>query len=507
MGIDSRRIAKNTIFLYARMLLTMGVTLYTSRVVLEVLGADDYGLYFTIFSVIGMLSFLNGTLSGGTSRFITFELGKGNLEAQKSTFSTALYTHILLAILIIIIGETGGLYYAYNVLKVPETQRHAAVIVYQISVFTTILSIIQIPFSADIIAHERMNVYAYLGIYEAAAKLAVVYFLVNTPYVKIILYALLQAGVSISLFIFYICYCKYNFKEVNLAKRFDKAIFISMLGFSGWNLLANISNTLSRQGVIMLFNYFFSPIVVAAQAVSNQISTAAGQFINNIRTAVNPQIIKLYAEGEELQSQTLTLKSAEYFYYLLLLIGVPCIMVMPRLLSIWLKNVPEYAVPFAQLMVIQLILDNFNAAFYTPMMAANKMSKNAIWASILIGLQFFLTWLIFHLGFGPLWARYLAIISVSVLSFVIKPYILIKEINYPINKITKCLWDCAKISIPIIAINIFIYLAIPQTSLGYSILVAFFSFFSVLTCSYISVGPTIRQKVHKLVLNYFGKFK
>lgn len=485
----------------------MGVTLYTSRVVLEVLGVEDYGLFFTIFSVIGMLSFLNGTLSGGTSRFITFELGKGNLQNLKTTFSTTLYTHFFLVAIILLLGETIGLWYVRDILKVPEQQRHVAIIVYQISVFITILSILLVPFTAEIIAHERMNVYAFLGIFEAGAKLGIVYLLINTAYVKIILYAILQAIVSLVFFIFYVFYSKFNFKEITLRRRFSKEIFKAILGFSGWNLIAHITNTVMKQGVIMLFNFFFSPVVVAAQAISNQISNAAGQFINNIRTAVNPQIIKLYAEGNEEQSQKLTLKSAEYIYYLLLLIGVPCIMTMPRLLSIWLTEVPEYAVPFAQLMVLQLILDNFNSAFYTPMMAANKMSKNAIWGSSLIAIQFIATWLLFYLGLGPLWARYLAIISISILSFIIKPYLLRKEINYPLNKIIACLVNCGKITLPIIIINILIYISIPQTDLGYSIIVVFFSILSVLLCSYFGIDESMRKKMHHFLLNNISKFK
>lgn len=489
------------------MILVMGVSLYTSRVVLEVLGAEDYGLYFTIFSVIGMLSFLNGTLSGGTARFITFELGKGNEKNLISTFSTTFYTHLLLGTIIILIGETLGLWYAYDILKVPDHQRHAAIIVYQVSVFITVLSIAQVPFTAEIIAHERMNVYAYLGIYEAAVKLAVVYLLVNTTYVKIILYAFLQAGVAISLFIFYLWYCKRNFREVVLENRFNKSIFMAIMGFSGWNLLANITNTLSSQGVIMLFNYFFSPVVVAAQTISNQISQSASQFINSIRQAVNPQIIKLYAEENFEQSQNLTLKSTEYIYYLFLFIGLPCIMVMPRLLQIWLKNVPEYAVPFAQLMVLQLILDNFNSAFYIPMMAANKMSKNAILGSVLIGLQFLVTWLLFYLGLGPLWARYMSIFSICILSFIIKPYILRKDIHYPLDKLIRCFLNCGKITIPIVIINVLIYISIPQTEFGYSILVAFFSSLSVLCCSYFGIGGATRQKIHNIFLNYIDRLR
>lgn len=507
MPIDSRKIAKNTIFLYARMLLSMGVSLYTSRVVLKVLGEDDFGLFVTVYSVIGMLSFLTGTLSGGTSRFITFELGKGNLQDLKVTFSTALLTHIFLGVIIIIIGETIGLWYVYDVLKAPEGQRHAVIFLYQLSIVSTVISIIQIPFSADIIAHEKMSMYAYMGIFDVCIRLGIVYLLLNTSFNKLILYGWLLTGVSALVFIIYLIYCKLNFKEIVFKPLFSKTIFKSMLGFSGWNLLANITNTLGRQGVIMLFNYFFSPVVVTAQAISNQISNAASQFTNNIRQAVNPQIIKLYAEGSYEQSADLTLKSAEYIYYLLLMVGVPVILVMPKLLSLWLTEVPEYSVAFARLMVLQLILDNYNASFYVPLMAANKINKNAIIGSLLCGFQFIFTWLLFKFGLGPLWARYCAIFTISIFSFVIKPYLLYNEVKYPIIKILNCLKSFFKITIPVVIINIIIYIAIPQFNLGYSILVASFSILSVLCCSYFIVGENVRKKIHKLVKQRFSHIR
>lgn len=477
------------------MILIMGVTLYTSRVVLEVLGADDYGLYFTIFSVIGMLSFLNGTLSGGTSRFITFELGTGDEERLKTTFSTALSTHLMLSGIILLLGATVGLWYANDVLKVPDGQRSVALWVYLVSVISTIVSILQVPFIAEIIAHERMNVYAYLGIYEALAKLGVVFLLLHTSFVKIVFYAWLQLAVSGSVFLFYVLYNLNHFPEITFKNRFDKNIFKSMMSFSGWNIIANICNTLSQQGVIILFNFFFSPVVVAAQAISNQISQAAGNFVNNIRQAVNPQVIKLYADKQFKESQKLTLKSAEYIFYLLLLIGVPVIMVMPRLLSIWLTEVPEYSVAFARLMIIQLILDNFNSAFYTPMVAANKISKNAIWGSTLCGIQFVMTWLIFKIGGGPLWARYLAILTIIIFSFFIKPYILCKDINYPIKEMLCCIYQCLKAALPIALINAILYFTIPQKSLRDSVLILSLSVLSILSISYLLIGKSFRNKI------------
>ena len=483
MAIDSRRIAKNTIFLYVRLILVMGVQLYSSRVILDKLGATDYGLYYVVFGVIGLLSFLNGTLSSGTSRFITFELGKGNPERLKTTFSTTLISHVLLAGIILLLGETIGLWYAHNVMVVPEGRMGAAMIVYQISILSTIISILQVPFTSAIMAHEEMNVYAYLGIYEACAKLAVVFLIIRTTFDKLVYFATLQCIVVFTVFLFYVWYSKKRFQEVTFKRYFDKGIFKSILKFSGWNIIANLSNTLMSQGVIMLFNVFFAPVVVAAQAISNQISSALMQFVNNVRQAVSPQIIKLYADEQYKESQRLTFMSAEYIFDLLLLLGVPCIMVMPALLDLWLVDVPDYAVAFCQLIIAQNILDNFSAAFYTPMLAANKVAKNSIAAVFLCILQFVLLWFLFAHSFGPLWARYLAILSGLLFSFVVKPYILWKDIDYNLKDIYKCIWQCMKTLFIIVIVCVGIYVLIPQQSILQSFLVLVLSILTVIiTC-------------------------
>ena len=504
MAIDSKRIAKNTIFLYARLILVMGVQLYSSRVILDKLGATDYGLYYVVFGVIGLLSFLNGTLSSGTSRFITFELGKGDQTRLRTTFSTTLISHILLAGIILFLGETIGLWYAHNVMVVPEGRMGAAMIVYQISILSTIISILQVPFTSEIMAHEEMNVYAYIGIYEACAKLVVVFLIIHTSFDKLIYFATLQCVVVFTVFLFYVWYSKKHFQEVTFKRYFDKGIFKSILKFSGWNIIANLSNTLMSQGVIMLFNVFFAPVVVAAQAISNQISAALMQFVNNVRQAVNPQVIKLYADEQYKESQRLTFMSAEYIFDLLLLLGVPCIMVMPTLLDLWLVDVPDYAVAFAQLIIAQNILDNFSAAFYTPMLAANKVAKNSIAAVFLCILQFFLLWFLFAYGFGPLWARYLAMLSGIFFSFVVKPYILWKDIDYDIREIYKCIWRCLKIMSTVIVICIGIYFLFPQDSLLTCLWVLVLSIITVIIVAFFYMGRVRRKKILNVIKSKFN---
>ena len=504
MAIDSKRIAKNTIFLYVRLILVMGVQLYSSRVILDKLGATDYGLYYVVFGVIGLLSFLNGTLSSGTSRFITYELGKGDQTKLRKTFSTTLISHVLLAGIILILGETIGLWYAHNVMVVPEGRMDAAMIVYQISIFSTIISISQVPFTSEIMAHEEMNVYAYLGIYEAFAKLAVVFLIIHTSFDKLIYFATLQCIVVFTVFLFYVWYSKRHFQEVTFKRYFDKGTFKSILKFSGWNIIANLSNTLMSQGVIMLFNVFFAPMVVAAQAISNQISAALMQFVNNVRQAVNPQVIKLFADGQYKESQRLTFMSAEYIFDLLLLLGVPCIMVMPTLLDLWLVDVPDYAVAFAQLIIAQNILDNFSAAFYTPMLAANKVAKNSIAAVFLCILQFVLLWFLFANGFAPLWARYLAMLSGIFFSFIIKPYILWKDIDYDISEIYKCIWQCLKIMSTVIVVCIGIYFLLPQDSLFDCSLVIVLT---TLTVIGVALGYMDKAKRNSLMSSVLNRIK
>ena len=421
------------------MFIIMAVQLYTSRVVLDKLGADDYGLYNVVGGVVGLLSFLTGTLSIGTSRFITYELGAGDAKKLKSTFVTSFYTHLALSGIIVILLETIGLWFFYNHLVIPSDRLDAAFWVYQISILTTIVAITQVPYTSAIMAHEKMDIYAYLSIFEAVAKLFVIYLLAIAPYDKMLFYAILIAIVQIVLASFYRFFCVSKFQECRLNFSFDKSIFKKLMGFSGWNITANIAEVLKAQGVIVLINMFFQPAIVAAQAIGNQITNAMMQFINNIRTAVNPQIIKLYASGDYEGSKRLTLKSSLYVFDLLLLLGLPFILLMEPILNLWLKEVPPYTIVFAQCIVASQIIGNFSASFYIPMMAANKIKKNSIAAVIFSFSNFIILYLIFKLGGDVMWVQYVYIFNSALWSYFIKPYILYKDIDYKIAEMVNCI--------------------------------------------------------------------
>ena len=442
---NNKRIAKNTLFLYFRMILIMGVTLYTSRVILDKLGIEDYGLYQVVGSVVGMVSFLKGTLSAGTSRFITFELGVNNLDRLKRTFSTTFYTHVILGIIIVILMETGGLWFLYNKLQIPTERLTACFWVFQLSIITAFVATTQIPYSSAIMAHEKMGIYAYISIFEAFAKLGVCYLITMTTTDRLVIYAILIATVQFLVAMFYRVYCVRKFTECHITRVYDRLIFRNLIGFTGWNVMANLAETLKLQGVLVLINLFFSPVVVAAQAVANQVTNAMMQFVSNFRTAINPQIIKLYASGDKDESKKLTLRTTVYSFELMLILGLPAIIVMDWLMHIWLVEVPDYAVVFTQWIIIRQIIGVFSAAFYTPMMAANKLKLNSTFA-VFSGIgQFILLYILFRCGLGPMWIQYTGLIVTLLYSMGVKPYVLYKDIDYTIKELLLCYWNCLKV--------------------------------------------------------------
>lgn len=495
---DNKRIAKNTFFLYFRMLIIMAVTLYTSRVILDKLGTDDYALYNVVGGIVAMLSFLNGTLSNGTARFLTFELGRGNQQRLCVTFSTTFYIHLLLAAIIILIMETGGMWYVYNKLVVAPERFHAALIVFQLSLLTTFVSITQVPYTSIIMAHEDMGIYAYISIFEAFAKLLVVYLLSISSFDKLITYAILIAVVQIIVALSYRVFAIRKYQEAHIGRTFDRGMFKQILGYSGWNTIANLTEMLNLQGVIVLLNLFFQPVVVAAQAIGNQIAGQVMQFSNNFRSAINPQIIKLYASGAYEDSRRLTLRTTVYVFDLMLLIGLPLILLMKPILNLWLVDVPPYTVLFSQLIVVNRILATIGGCFYIPMMAAAKLKTNSV-ASIFLGIgQFVFLYVIFRLGADVMWVQYLPIFVVIIYVFVLKPYILYKEINYPFKEILQCFFDCFKVAFFSIAISFGLDSILGDSWMELGVLLIG-SVLSVAISSYLFLDKPAKQKLQTAI--------
>ena len=353
---NNKRIAKNTLLLYVRTLFIMLVTLYTSRVVLNTLGVSDYGIYNVVGGVVAMFGFINDSMSSATQRYITFALGKGDIADLRKIFSTALQIHVLIAALIVVLGETVGLWFMYTQMQIPADRMNAAFWVLQCSIVSSVVMIISVPYNADIIAHERMSAFAYISIIEAVLRLAIVYLLLAFSYDKLILYAFLTLAVQLLIRFCYSSYCNKHFPESKYRHVWDKFLFKEMTGFAGWGMFSSLSGILSGQGLNMLLNVFFGPVVNAARAVAVQVQNAILQFIGNFQMAINPQITKTYANGEMEDMHKLMFRSARFTFYLLFVVSLPVLFETNFILTVWLKTVPENTVIFLRIMICVSLL-------------------------------------------------------------------------------------------------------------------------------------------------------
>lgn len=371
---NNKRIAKNTLFMYFRMFFTMCVSLYTSRVVLAVLGFSDYGLYNVVGGVIAMFGFLNGAMSNMTSRFITYYLGQNNYERLSEVFSMAFFIHCGIASLIIILGESIGLWFFYHKMVIPEDRLIAALCIYQFSIASTVMMIISVPFTSDIIAHEKMSVYAYISIVDSVLKLIIVYFLAYAPFDKLIFYGLLLFGIHVLNFLFNLLYCRWHFVESKIHKVWNKNLLKEMSKFTGWSLFGNFSHVFYTQGLNLLLNMFCGPIVNAARGIAVQIEAAMTQFTSNIQTAINPQIIKSYSQDNIQRTKTLIFASSKYCFFLMLLLSLPVMLGADFILGVWLKEYPEHTVNFLRLTLMCVLLDTLVNPMYTANLATGKVA-------------------------------------------------------------------------------------------------------------------------------------
>lgn len=344
MSSSNKTIAKNTIMLYIRMILSMVISLYTSRVVLETLGVTDYGIFSVVGGVVTMFSFFNSTMSGATSRFLTFELGTGNVKKLKDTFSTAVILHFVIALCIVIICETIGMWLLNNKLVIPVEQKIAAQWVFHFSILSMFFNIIQVPYSASIIAHEKMGIFAYIEIANSILRLLIVYLLVVICINKLILYSILTCSISALILFIYICVCRYRFEECRVYVIWDKSIIKPMLSFSGWDLYGNISVMARTQGVNMLLNMWFGPIMNAASDIAARVQTIVLNLSTNISMAIRPQIIKSYSTSDYTRMLFLLQNGSRITFVLMLYFAVPLIIEAKYILNLWLGDVPDHTI-------------------------------------------------------------------------------------------------------------------------------------------------------------------
>lgn len=348
---NTRRIAKNTLMLYVRMLFGMLVSLYTSRVVLNTLGVEDYGIYNVVGGVIGLLGFLTGSLGAASSRYLTFDLGKGDLDVLKNTFGNVLGIYLLLTLVILILGETIGLWFMSTQLQIPVERQYAALWVYHFSVFSTVLGILNTPYVSTIIAHERMTAFAYISIADIILKLVIVYFLVVIPYDKLITYVLLLFLIQLFDFLAYSYYATRHFEEARSKMRYDKKLFKEIMLYSGWVLNGNLAFIGYTQGLNVLLNMFFGPLVNAARGVAVQVQSVCANFCGTFQTAMNPQLTKSFAMRDFSYMHSLLIRGSKFSFFIMLFIILPLMLETFTILKLWLGIVPDYTIGFLQIML------------------------------------------------------------------------------------------------------------------------------------------------------------
>lgn len=338
------------------MLLLMCVGLYASRVLLRTLGVDDYGLYNVVGGIVTMFGFLNATLSTSTQRFLNVELGKSGGGNVNKVFSCSLLLHALLVLIVFVLAETIGLWYVTEKLVVQPGREIAAMFVYQCSVISICVQIVQLPFMSTIIAHERMNIYAYISIYEGLAKLGILFAIQVLPYDHLVLYAILLLCVQISVAIIYNLYCRRCFEEARFHFCYEKDLVREMLGFSGWNIIGNLASVCNSQGLNMVINSFFGTAINAARGIAFQVHSLVQQLVGNFQLAVKPQVIKYYASGQKKEMENLVFNAAKYSAFLMIIATVPLILEIRPILSLWLGEYPEYTVIFVQLILFRSVI-------------------------------------------------------------------------------------------------------------------------------------------------------
>lgn len=400
---NTKRIAKNTLMLYVRMLFGMLVSLYTSRVVLQALGVEDYGIYNVVGGVVAMFSLLSGSLSAAVSRFLTFELGRNDLVSLRKVFSSALCVHALLALFVLVLSETLGLWFLNYQMNIPADRMIAANWVFQFSLFSFLLGLFSVPYNASIISHERMGIFAFVGIGDTLLQLGIVLFIAFGGICsdKLIVYAslLVVKGMLFQLFYFY--YCRKSFKECRFKLSLDKQLLKEMTGFAGWNFIGASSAILRDQGGNILLNLFYGPALNAARGVANQVSNAIGSFVGNFMIALNPQITKSYAAAEYGYTFSLIFRGARFSYYLLLWLALPVLLNTQYILSIWLNVVPEHTILFVQLVLVFSMCETISNPLITVMLATGKIRNYQIVVGGLQMMNFPLSYIFLQMGFLP----------------------------------------------------------------------------------------------------------
>jgi len=500
---DNKRVAKNTLVLYFRMLFMMLIGLYTSRINLQSLGVEDFGIYNVVGGIVVMFSIINSSITASISRFLTFELGTGNAEKLKKVFSTSLTIQIGISIIILILAETIGLWFLNNKMVIPESRIIAANFVYQFSIAIFIINLISMPYNACIIAHERMSAFAWITIFDASAQLLVAWLTFISPIDKLIFYSGLLVLVSLTQRFIYYHYCKKNFTECRYRFFYDKELLLNMFGFAGWNFIGASSAILRDTGGNIVINLFCGPTVNAARGIASQVNKAVISFANSFITAINPQITKSYASGEYDKMMSVIYKGAKFSFFLMLLLGLPVIIEAEYIIQLWLGQVPEHTVLFVQLTILFAMSESISNPLITAMLATGKIKNYQIIVGGLQMLNLPISYLLLRNGCIPE--------TVVIVAIIISQCCFFARICMLKTMIKLCVKDyLRKVYFKIILT--FIVAFILPIIIKYNIDSSFLSFFAVIFISVISACISIlyvgcNYKERNFVYSNIFKFK
>lgn len=433
---NNKRIAKNTLMLYIRMLITMVVGLFTSRVVLQTLGVEDYGIYAVVGGIVSMFTFLNGGMISATQRYLNFELGRGNQEQLSKVFSTSVQIHALISLIVLLLSETIGLWFLYEKLVIPAERLDAAFWVFQFSIVACVVNIISVPYNAVIVAHEKMSAFAYMSILDVVLRLLIVYLLYISPWDKLVVYAALLLCVGLLMRWIYARYCQKHFPEARYRHHFDKALLKEMFSFSGWSLWGNLATMLYSQGLNMMLNIFFGPVVNAARGIAIQVQGVVQSFVGNFQMALNPQITKSYANGDLALMHNLMFRSAKFSFFLLFLLALPVLLEANYILQLWLGKFPEDTVVFMRwIIAVSLIYSIAN-----PCIIANQATgKVKVYQAVVGGILLLIlpaSYVALILG-APAYSVFIVHFAIECIAQFFRMYLLRKLIELPISAYLK----------------------------------------------------------------------
>lgn len=481
MALSSKEtIAKNTVFLYIRTLIVLVISLWTSRVILDSLGVVDFGVFNAVGGLVTMFSILTGSMSSAISRFITFEIGTGNMEKLRKVFSASIIVQLTFIGIIVVVAETLGLWFLNTKMTIPPERMSAANWVFQFTLVTFCFNLLAIPYNAEVIAHEHMTTYAYVSVVDNTLRLAIAFLVYISPIDRLVFYSLLTTLLSVSVRIFYQIYCSHHFEECRkVSLKADKSLIVDMGKFAGWNMFGSASVTFRSQGISILLNMFFGPLLNAAYGIANQVDAAVMSFANNFTTAFTPSITKAYAEKQYSYMRSLVMQGARFSYYLLLIFVLPVLFETETILNLWLKNVPDHAVSFVRLVLVFSLIEILSSTLVRAVLATGNIKKYMLIVGSIALSTIPIAYVFLKLGANPESTMTVAIV-VLVVTLIVRMIIIQSMLGISFWNFTKSvLWPVALVTLVSVSLPAMLYITLKQSVM---------SFFLICAVSVVSAG-------------------